>query len=522
MKSKFPTLCLVIVLFSIIPNLAFAVWWNPFTWKIFNQEQKVNSEISQIETVKNIATTTVSLSKIESVKNKEQSPKKADLVVLNKVPQKIDTNVPVIVKEYKNVIPVKQDQSIEIYPEGCISNSGYSTTTGSSCGDLSSSNIVKSIKNTTTCGQFYMNLKVDSYGEDVSALQTFLFDMDLFKNEDISGRFDENTSKALKMYQKSIGVPTTGVLDSTTRAYLNGVCSNEEPKVTTPSVSVAVPIPEEQPRISIELMNTFEDRAGKGASFEPGWSVTTSPQRTNADWNFNLFIDLPSGREIDYIEIQHDPLNSSTENWSTRKKPLWKDYPLVIFEDGKQLNTEFNQSIYLSSGSHNLRLFGQIEKNHFYGGEVKVYFKNGPLLQKSIPESSYVPAPAECKVIPGPESVPSPVLSIDSNATSSITVVSPNGGDTFQIGKTYRIVWNSINVEKVIIGYTLPGPGSTGYITSVIPNTGYYDWTVGDYRHVDKRIKIGIAGWDQNHNPSIGDYSDDYTAFRECENDINL
>jgi len=65
----------------------------------------------------------------------------------------------------------------------------------------------------------------------------------------------------------------------------------------------------------------------------------------------------------------------------------------------------------------------------------------------------------------------------------SITVLSPNGGETWTIGQTKRVSWSSAGVNYVriyIYDESIAGSGSTNYIyDGAIPaSTGYYDWTI--------------------------------------------
>src|SRR3989344_731952 len=70
---------------------------------------------------------------------------------------------------------------------------------------------------------------------------------------------------------------------------------------------------------------------------------------------------------------------------------------------------------------------------------------------------------------------------------TSIQVLSPNGGETFQVGKTYRISWKSKGVNSVHIyveNLKISGSVSTNYIVpnnaSISASQGYYDWTIAD------------------------------------------
>ncbi len=84
--KKINTLGIIILFIAIsIPNLALAVWWNPFTWNIFNRGHgiKIEKTIVSTSTIQNInvsqkATTTLIKTKEASVTNKPNIPNKKD------------------------------------------------------------------------------------------------------------------------------------------------------------------------------------------------------------------------------------------------------------------------------------------------------------------------------------------------------------------------------------------------------------------------------------------------------------
>ncbi len=79
---------------------------------------------------------------------------------------------------------------------------------------------------------------------------------------------------------------------------------------------------------------------------------------------------------------------------------------------------------------------------------------------------------------PTPSIVPTPFVV----ATGPITVISPNGGETYQKGTTQIIKWSSSNISKIYIKlrkgsdtYSMP----EGMITDIIPSiTGSHQWTI--------------------------------------------
>lgn len=97
-----------------------------------------------------------------------------------------------------------------------------------------------------------------------------------------------------------------------------------------------------------------------------------------------------------------------------------------------------------------------------------------------------------------------------STATSSITVLSPNGGERWAIGNTYEVTWKSLGFDKVHIDVT---SGSSAYtLVSGIPaSTGKYSWTIGanwPYLFTGDNYKIRVftyplppsGGWKEGGN----------------------
>src|SRR3990167_10908497 len=98
MKNKtFLTITILVISLLIIPQMTFASWWKPNTWKIFNRkfEVKIERTIIATSTPNNVisqtekATTTEKIEqKSEEIKKNDQSKEieklKKELEVLNK------------------------------------------------------------------------------------------------------------------------------------------------------------------------------------------------------------------------------------------------------------------------------------------------------------------------------------------------------------------------------------------------------------------------------------------------------
>ena len=79
------------------------------------------------------------------------------------------------------------------------------------------------------------------------------------------------------------------------------------------------------------------------------------------------------------------------------------------------------------------------------------------------------------------------------SATPSITVVTPNGGETWEIGTTQSITWTSagLGAHEVKITADLDGNGS--YETTIDasdPNDGTFDWTVSGSANASCKVKV--------------------------------
>jgi hypothetical protein len=90
-----------------------------------------------------------------------------------------------------------------------------------------------------------------------------------------------------------------------------------------------------------------------------------------------------------------------------------------------------------------------------------------------------------------------------SAASPSVTVTSPNGGESLTVGTTHTITWASTgNVENVKIEYYNENDISGVTIVSSTANDGSYDWTVPDDVSSLNAVRISVAEED-----SIDDYS---------------
>ncbi|NUN07635.1 MAG: T9SS type A sorting domain-containing protein [Ignavibacteriaceae bacterium] len=86
----------------------------------------------------------------------------------------------------------------------------------------------------------------------------------------------------------------------------------------------------------------------------------------------------------------------------------------------------------------------------------------------------------------------------------SLQVVSPNGGEILQVGKSYQIQWSASNISAVNISFSADnGTSWSSVATSVNAALGTFAWTVPNSVTTQGRIRVSDAG-----NASVLDLSD--------------
>lgn len=76
-----------------------------------------------------------------------------------------------------------------------------------------------------------------------------------------------------------------------------------------------------------------------------------------------------------------------------------------------------------------------------------------------------------------------------------IRVLFPNGGEVWQVGQTYSIKWNSSGIPNnasIKIGYYSSNLQEGLAQIAVVPNTGYYSWTIPNTQQSRNDYRIGI------------------------------
>jgi hypothetical protein len=107
-------------------------------------------------------------------------------------------------------------------PAGCTTNSGFSSTTGQSCGSGTTTTTTSSTPSTPATSNFVFTsfLTNNSTGNEVTELQKKLTSLGFFTGP-ITGKFGALTEAAVRAFQKAKGITQAGYVGPGTRAALN-------------------------------------------------------------------------------------------------------------------------------------------------------------------------------------------------------------------------------------------------------------------------------------------------------------
>jgi hypothetical protein len=88
---------------------------------------------------------------------------------------------------------------------------------------------------------------------------------------------------------------------------------------------------------------------------------------------------------------------------------------------------------------------------------------------------------------------------------SSLTITSPNGGESLEVGSSHNITWTSSGtVGNVIIEYSTNGGSSWRNIVTLTSNSNNYNWKVPDTPSKNCKVRL----WENNTDESPSDVSD--------------
>jgi len=332
----------------------------------------------------------------------------------------------------------------------------------------------------TSCYNFSVNLQIGSRGDDVTALQKFLIAKGFSISEGVTGYFSYGTFTALTKYQRSVGLPATGFFGPLTRAKVNKDCQS------TPVINISWSNGTD--KVLVGLVDSRFEKDGTVL----GWILLDQKPNGSFAWNGQSISDLSgkvswpplslssgpfriiavtagSGKNycLDYKPecsiVLSEYFNISNEKIDIRLEPFISNQNYVTVTNpsaGEVLQTGFQYKIIWTTNS--------LDKDQLF--DITEFSDSGKSLiaegvtTMNCTQVVYV-RPGENKYTCITDWIPKQVSSksrlvVSKRGTNevgysgsfsvvsktgtgpSITVLSPNGGESWTRGTTQTIKWN--------------------------------------------------------------------------------
>lgn len=325
---------------------------------------------------------------------------------------------------------------------------------------------------TQWCHNFNTNLKIEMGGNEVKALQTAL-QKEGFLSQ-ISDKFDENVASAVSGFQEKY---KDEILAPLGLKYGTGfVGSATRAKLNKLYGCGVIKPPTTQ--LSITVLSPNE-----GERWEIGKTYNITWKSSGVTRNFQIML--------------HRNYGSNTESWGMT----------------------IAQNILVGTEKYSWLIPSFIEKGGNYQIEVQEMTPMSEALTKGVTRD-----------------FSDNYFSIVSATTPSITVLSPNGGEVWQMGQNYKIIWRASNFKKVSISLwasskpevnTASGYSACSIFPLLDAASGTFDWAIGNsgrdcldfskYQY----FRISIDGYTKENpvldEPNIRDESDNYFSIAKPE-----
>jgi len=360
------------------------------------------------------------------------------------------------------------------------------------------------------CHVFNTNLGVGSLGNEVAALHRALNKEGFNDTSWRADNFTKITGSAVVKFQKKYGIPQTGFVGPLTRAKLNALykCGAVSQNITINSVSGPN-------SLNVGQTGTWTVNAsapsGTNLSYSVDWGEMFYNNGVAGTGGFNTVQTTATFTHIyNQAGTYTVKFNVSGPNPSCPPCPTGafcatciannnsaKTSITVVVGNSTQPSitiTSPNGGETLTAGQQITVRWNSYNLNHPVGitlvGQNNTQFFLGNWVASSIgSETVTIPATVQAgnykinistppESSSGAEDTSDNYFTISSSTQPSITVTSPNGGETWKVGETHNITWQdnfttSNNIVRIVL--ISQGAGILGLIYQGVDN-GYYAW----------------------------------------------
>jgi hypothetical protein len=249
---------------------------------------------------------------------------------------------------------------------------------------------------------------------------------------------------------------------------------------------------------------------------------------SEAPWSTNISFSLSSSRSYTFRAVAYDKVGNFSEASVSSVTVIpgggggggsGSSITVTSPNGGESWAPGSTQNITWTSSSAGSYVIIHLYKNGSYNSSIAGATANDGSYSWSIPssqtESDYYTVKITDYYDSSVYDYSDGYFSIESGgSSSSITVTSPNGGESWAAGSTQNITWNSSGSGSVTIDlyHTVDNASYTGYvdeqlstISSYTSNDGSYSWSISSSLAAASNYKIRVADY---NNSSVYDFSD--------------
>ena len=409
--------------------------------------------------------------------------------------------------------------------QGCMVGDMYSRTTGQACehnttpvdcrtGDLFSSVTGQrctawqdNTNGTVPDTLFKRELTVGSRGEDVKALQQILKSAGFLLGK-IDGAYGPITKGAVVKYQTDNGITATGKVDTDTLREIKLIPWYKMCPLINSTYGVSYPCPPAPTTSNDPIISGVSGPQSLNVNQNGTWTVMASSSNGG-----NLSYSVVWGDETTYANLSGSVSSTEfkqsatfTHNYSQSGSYI----PTFTVTNEKGQSATTSLSVNVGNGTSNL-----------ISEQVKCVFNGSTIEEKCVGLGSYATIASGLEVIPrylgcsgiescvanvsGPKGMKltwtsscsdskSPITTIDgeseyinfncNNNSPSVTVLRPNGGETFNIGDAMNITYQASNFSiNDWFRINLVQPGTSNSATQIAAfqaekNSSSYSWVI--------------------------------------------
>jgi len=393
---------------------------------------------------------------------------------------------------------------------GCtLPGQAYSVTTGQACGsssvivcapgDLFSSVTGQPCSTTpVSSGVFTQNLTIGSRGSEVGALQQILKDEGYYLGK-IDSNYGKRTARAVKEFQDDNDLSVTGVVDADTRAVLNSFPISTNP-VSSSTVNLSYIQSGAKFKFSLSSNNLFDKVVGSTDCSNSEVQIS-SLRGSESCGSFKVALRPTTGIEylvelnskdsnVHYVNLKTDIyFQGSFIGTGSVRVPVYpvntnSNSPVISGVKGPQMldvNQQGTWGVTASDPSGGTLSYSVVWGDEVYAAPTLNSTSQYPRYQSATLTHTYSQAgnytPSFTVTNTSGQSAQAS-LSVDVGGVTtspSITLLSPNGGETWTKGTTQTIQWQD----------NMPYPpcpqGQSGTVTNCLYAQRLYDITLEPY-----------------------------------------